>query len=75
MYNIGDKIQLSGIDRCQAENGYDVDLNPPLNIDGTVVQVANFIDRRICIQFLIKFQKHTVWKYEFDLPPNESRNN
>jgi hypothetical protein len=67
-YNIGEKIQLKGVDRCNAHNGYDVYLDPPLDIDGTIVAVANFIDRRVCIEFPINHQKHTVWKYEFDLP-------
>lgn len=71
MYNIGTKIQLSDVNRCQAENGYDVYLDPPIDIDGTVVQIANFVDKRVCIEFFIKYQKHTVWKYEFELPPNE----
>ncbi len=71
MYNIGDKIQLENVDRCDAENGYIVYLDPPITIDGKVVAIANFIDRRVCIEFLIKHQKHTVWKYEFDLPSKE----
>lgn len=71
MYTIGDKVQLKGLDRCEAHNGYLVYLDPPLDIEGTVVAISNFVDKRVCIQFPIEFQKHTIWKYEFDLPPKE----
>lgn len=67
-YNIGDSIKLNGVDRCQAHNGYDVYLDSPLDVDGKIVAIANFIDKRICVEFLINYQKHTVWKYEFDIP-------
>lgn len=68
-YKIGDKIQLEGVDMCLSPTGAHMYLDPPIeSVEGTVVQVANFIDRRLCIEFPIKFQKHTVWKYEFDLP-------
>jgi hypothetical protein len=70
MYNMGDKVILKEIDRCHSPIGCDTYIDPPMtNVEGTIVNLATFIDKRVCVEFIRNFQKHTVWKYEFDLPP------
>lgn len=69
MYKIGDKLILKEIDRCVSPRGFDIYIDPPmLNVEGTVVYISTFVDKRICVEFVRDFQKHTIWKYEFDLP-------
>lgn len=68
MYKMGDKIVLKEVDRCLSPTGFDIYIDPPMtNVEGTVVYLSTFIDKRICVEFVRNFQKHTIWKYEFDV--------
>lgn len=68
MYNIGDSIRLKDVNCCLSSTGAHMYLDPPIDIEGVVTVTSNFVNKRVCIEFLHNFQKHTVWKYEFDLP-------
>lgn len=68
MYNIGDKVYLKDIDRCLSPVNSFMYLDPPIDVEGTIKEMARFVDKQVCIEFDINFQKHTIWKYEFELP-------
>ena len=61
---IGDKVKLKELARCLSPIGAYTYIDPPIDVEGMVIQTAEFVNKRVCIEFLINFQKHTVWKYE-----------
>jgi hypothetical protein len=66
--NIGEKVSLKGVTRGFSRSGTAVSYDPPIDVEGVVVNVADFIDKRICVEFTNGHEKQTKWLYVFELP-------
>jgi len=68
--HIGDNVTVPNIHRCLTYSGYIEYVDPPLeNVQGKVVAVADFVFRKVCVEFTrtTNFQQYTVWKDEQDV--------
>lgn len=54
--------KVSKVDRALSFTGYPVQFDPPLEVVGKVVERANFLFERLCVEFTHEFSKYTVWK-------------
>lgn len=60
--NLGDKVKCTIVDRVLTYTGKPFAFDPPLNIEGIVVQRSHFIFERYCVSFEHDNQQYTVWK-------------
>lgn len=66
--HIGDKVIVPHVHRCHTFSGYIEYVDPELtDVEGVVVAVADFVFRKVCVEFKRSFQPYTVWKDEQDV--------
>jgi len=64
---IGTRVIAPNVDRYTNERGLPEEFPLPRSVEGVVVERAEFLDLRVCVEFLLDYQKYYVWKYAADV--------